>query len=35
MTLRNWDRRTTVWTIGTLLVFVFAGVAAWFSVIYG
>lgn len=35
MALRDWDRRTTVWGIGTLLVIVFAGVMAFLSVIYG
>lgn len=35
MALGNWDRRTTAWGIGTLLVIAFAGVMAWLSVIYG
>lgn len=35
MALQNWDRRTIRWGIGTLFVFVFAGVMAWLSVIYG
>ncbi len=34
MALRNWDRRTTMWAIGTLLVIVFAGISAWLSVLY-
>lgn len=35
MALQHWDRRTTIWGIGTLAVVVFAGVIAWLSVLYG